>query len=151
MKPILVALDETDHPDALLRAATHLARTLHAPLVLYRSVSAPAFQVTPDGMPLTIDVDLEGERRTRGELEALASTLPDDVPTRVTTAVDVPWQGVCEAARREDAGLIVIGSHIGHGPHPILDRLLGTTAAKVVNHADRSVLVVPDEGGPWPS
>jgi nucleotide-binding universal stress UspA family protein len=34
--------------------------------------------------------------------------------------------------------LIVIGSH----GYDALDRLLGTTAAKVVNHADRSVLVV---------
>ena len=151
MKPILVALDDTAHPEAILRAAANLARTLHAPLVLYRSVSAPAFQVTPDGMPLTIDVDLEAERRARRELEAYARTLPADVPARVETAVDVPWQGVCEAARREDASLIVIGSHVGHGPHPIIDRLLGTTAAKVVNHADRAVLVVPDELTAWPS
>lgn len=33
---------------------------------------------------------------------------------------------------------IVIGSH-GHGG---IDRVLGTTAAKLVNHADRNVLVV---------
>ena len=45
---------------------------------------------------------------------------------------------ICSAAREHDVDLIVIGSH-GYG---ILDRLLGTTAAKVVNHADRSVLVV---------
>jgi len=32
----------------------------------------------------------------------------------------------------------VIGSH-GYGG---LDRLLGTTAARVVNHADRNVLIV---------
>jgi nucleotide-binding universal stress UspA family protein len=34
--------------------------------------------------------------------------------------------------------LIVIGAH-GYG---IVDRILGTTAGRVVNHADRSVLVV---------
>ena len=38
----------------------------------------------------------------------------------------------------ENVDLIVIGSH-GYGG---IDRVIGTTAAKVVNHADRSVLVV---------
>ena len=37
-----------------------------------------------------------------------------------------------------DFDLIVIGSH-GFGT---IDRILGTTAAKVVNHAERNVLVV---------
>ena len=37
-----------------------------------------------------------------------------------------------------DVDLIVVGSHRYHG----LDRVLGTVATKVVNHADRSVFVV---------
>ena len=47
-------------------------------------------------------------------------------------------QVICGAAPTTDAGLIVIGSH-GFGS---LDRVFGTTAARVVNHADRSTLVV---------
>ena len=39
--------------------------------------------------------------------------------------------------------LIVIGSH-GYGG---IDHLLGTTAARVVNHADRPVLVVRGPSG----
>jgi nucleotide-binding universal stress UspA family protein len=46
--------------------------------------------------------------------------------------------GHLRPARAIGADLIVIGSH-GYGG---LDRVLGTTAARVVNHADRSVLVV---------
>jgi nucleotide-binding universal stress UspA family protein len=45
---------------------------------------------------------------------------------------------VCKEAHQEDVDLIMVGSHGYSG----VDRLLGTTAAKVVNHADRSVLVV---------
>jgi nucleotide-binding universal stress UspA family protein len=41
-------------------------------------------------------------------------------------------------ATDENVALIVIGAHGYQG----LDRMLGTTAAKVVNHADRAVLVV---------
>ena len=52
----------------------------------------------------------------------------------------VAWDAICTAAKEVDADLIVIGSH-GYG---VIDRLLGTTAAKVVNHADRSVYVVHD-------
>ena len=48
------------------------------------------------------------------------------------------WDGICHAARELDVDLIVIGSH-GYGA---IDRVIGTTAAKVVNHADRNVLVV---------
>jgi len=44
---------------------------------------------------------------------------------------------ICRTARELDADLIVIGSH-GYGG---IDRVLATTAARVVNHADRSVLV----------
>ncbi len=42
-----------------------------------------------------------------------------------------PWQGLCTIAEGCEADLIVIGSH-GYGG---LDRVLGTTAARVVNHA----------------
>jgi len=44
------------------------------------------------------------------------------------------WRAVVEAAVRERADLIVIGSH-GYGG---IDRLLDTTAAKIVDHANRS-------------
>jgi nucleotide-binding universal stress UspA family protein len=46
-------------------------------------------------------------------------------------------------ARSVEADLIVIGSHGYAG----FDRLLGTTAAKVVNHAHCSVLVVREPQG----
>ena len=45
------------------------------------------------------------------------------------------------SAKCEEAGgvdLIVIGSHPIHG----VERVVGTVASRVVNHADRSVLVV---------
>ena len=53
-----------------------------------------------------------------------------------------PWRRVLEVSRQLDVDLIVMGSHRYHG----LDRVLGTVAAKVVNHADRNVLVVHERG-----
>ena len=51
----------------------------------------------------------------------------------------MPWEGVCRVARERQVDLIVVGSH-GYGG--AMDHILGTTAAKIVNHADRNVLVV---------
>jgi nucleotide-binding universal stress UspA family protein len=57
---------------------------------------------------------------------------------RLKLAVANPWRGVCAAALEEQVDLIVIGSH-GYGA---LDHVLGTNAARIVNHAPCSVLVV---------
>jgi nucleotide-binding universal stress UspA family protein len=68
--------------------------------------------------------------------------LREEVPTELLEAVDVkvgiPWDAICQEAKRIHADLIIVGSH-GYGT---LDRILGTTAAKVVNHAECSVMVV---------
>ena len=101
----------------------------------------PALTVAPDGLPASVDLQADLEKNARTALEAFLPRIPAELSTRLVTILDVPWQGICEAAVKEDVGLIIIGSH-GYGA---LDRILGTTAAKVVNHADRSVLVVRGE------
>ncbi|MGH7440334.1 MAG: universal stress protein, partial [Polyangiaceae bacterium] len=58
----------------------------------------------------------------------------------IHVVVGVPWQAISAAAESVGADLIVLGSH-GYGG---VDRLLGTTAAKVVNHSPCSVLVVKE-------
>jgi len=64
--------------------------------------------------------------------------LPRELVGVLRPRVGTAWNTLCSVARDEQAELIVIGSH-GYGG---IDRLLGTTAARVVNHADCSVLVV---------
>jgi len=54
--------------------------------------------------------------------------------------VGSPWQSICRIAQTIGADLVVLGSHGYSG----VDHLLGTTAAKVVNHCGCSVLVVKD-------
>jgi nucleotide-binding universal stress UspA family protein len=78
------------------------------------------------------------EERARVDLTELARTVAAAVAYEVKVDVGTAWQVICLAAKTLDAALIVIGSHGYTG----LDRVLGTTAARVVNHADRSVLVV---------
>ena len=138
MKRILVALDASPRAPIVLAAAVRLAELSDAKLVVFRAIGVP-----PD-MPREVlnlsDVRLEDVlmHNAHADLERLTSTLPRAMIEKITTAFATPWDGICTAAREQDADLIVLGSH-GYGG---LDRILGTNAGKVVNHADRNVLVV---------
>ena len=77
-------------------------------------------------------------RDAHASLERLARDLPPELVERITTEIGTPWDAIVRAGRTLDADLIVIGSHGYSG----IDHVLGTTAAKVANHADRNVLIV---------
>jgi nucleotide-binding universal stress UspA family protein len=137
MKKILVALDASPAARAVLDQAVAIARATGARLLLFRAVSLP--------VELPAEVLLEGAAvegvllsRARAELQRLTVSVPVDLLGGTEVVIGMPWQAICEAARRDEVDLVVIGSH-GYGGW---DRILGTTAARVVNHADRSVLVV---------
>lgn len=138
MKRILVALDGSPRAPKVLDAAMQLAALASAKLVLYRAITA-----SPD-LPreafIETDVRLEDflVANARTDLAQLAERVPASMRAELVVAFAVPWDGICRAAREHEADLIAIGSH-GYGG---LDRVLGTVAAKVVNHADRNVLVV---------
>ena len=138
MKKLLVCLDGSPRETGVLHAAVAFARNSGARLVLFRSVGIPA-ELPVDAYSMAVDeVPRLLERRARAALEALAGTIPEELRGGVRVEIGTPWQSIERAAAEENADLIVIGSH----GYQALDRVLGTTAAKVVNHADRSVLVV---------
>jgi universal stress protein F len=136
MKRILVALDGSDRAQVVLGTATELAKRLGAKLVLLRVV----------GLPTTIDQEAvthgesvlaDSEEAAKTQLEAIRAAQPD-VVEGMHVRLGVPWDAICHAATDLDADLVVIGSH---GYKGVVDQILGTTAGKVVNHCDRSVLV----------
>lgn len=138
MERILVGLDGSPRSPQVLGAAADLARRTGAKLYLYRAVALPrelpaiALSMAPGEVAGLM------ERLAKEEVEELARGIPAELIGDIRVSLAVPWQGVCEAAHAARADLIVIGSH-GYGG---LDRVLGTTAAKIVNHAEVSVLVV---------
>jgi len=138
MKRILVGLDGSPRATDVLAAAIAMARSRGARLVLLRAVGLPA-EVPQDFWKTTEEPLLDvlkkhAEQYLREEL----ANVPNEVASGIEVGVGAPWQVVCDAARRDQVDLVVIGSHGYSG----LDRLLGTTAAKVVNHVTCSVLVV---------
>jgi nucleotide-binding universal stress UspA family protein len=138
MERILVGLDGSARAPAVLEAAVAIARARNAKIVLLRSVGLPPdipqdFWKSTDE-PLSTVLKLRAEHYLRDQ----AAQMPAELFEAIETPIGTPWQAICEAARARSADLVVIGSH-GYGG---MDRLLGTTAAKVVNHAPCSVLVV---------
>ena len=140
MKSILVGLDGSKRAPGTLAAAVAMARAHGGKLTIARAVGLPPdfpqdfFKMTDQ--PLGDELRRHALQYLQGCLAGVPPELRTPEPTDVV--VGVPWEAICSAAGRHKADLIVIGSH-GYGG---LDRVLGTTAAKVVNHASCSVLVV---------
>jgi nucleotide-binding universal stress UspA family protein len=137
---ILVGLDGSPREPLVLAAAQDLALRFNASLRLVRAVGLPP-EIPAEAWlapQRSLKEYLEGvahaglERCARTLCEALRSSCQLEV------VVATPWEALCLCAQAHEADMIVIGSH-GYGG---LDRILGTTAARVVNHALCSVFVV---------
>lgn len=121
----------------VLAAAKTLAELTKSKLVLFRAVSIP-----PD-LPHTVfevsDVQLEEMllANARADLQLRAKEAEGYVE-KIHCVFGTAWDSVCREAKECNADLIVIGSH----GHSLVARMVGTTAAKIVNHADRNVLVI---------
>jgi nucleotide-binding universal stress UspA family protein len=141
MKTILVALDGSPRARGVLAAALALTKLAGGKLLLFRGIGIPA-EMPPHVWALE-EASLVDMIRHDAEvyLAGLASHVPKESLAGIRVSVGAPWQTICDTARDEKVDLIVIGSH----GYSTVDRLLGTTAAKVVNHADRSVLVARGE------
>ncbi|MFT3773982.1 MAG: universal stress protein [Minicystis sp.] len=138
MDRILVGLDASPNADGVLDTATELARRTGGKLILFRAVGIPneipieAYTMTPASL-----ADLL-QREAEKYLDAIAAKLPAGLMAEKVVTVGTPWRSICAAADAHNADLIIIGSHGYSG----IDKLIGTTAGKVVNHAKQSVLVV---------
>jgi nucleotide-binding universal stress UspA family protein len=137
MKRLLVCLDSSPRAQAVLATAHDLARRTGAKLAIFRSVGLPPefdkelLAISPN------DVIGELEKRAKADLEALTASATADIEG-IYVRIGTPWDAICTEAKVLDCDMIILGSH----GYSALDRVIGTTAAKVVNHADRSVLVV---------
>ena len=74
------------------------------------------------------------------ELQELTKDLEEGLVAGIHCRIGQPADVLCELAEELSADLVVIGTH----GYDRIDRVLGTTAAKVVNRAPCSVMVVRD-------
>jgi nucleotide-binding universal stress UspA family protein len=144
VKRILVGLDGSPRAPGVLAAAIAIAKAQGGKVTLLRSVGVPPD--LPQDFWKSVDEPLADvlKHRATEYLKACAASVPSGLLAGSEVPVGSPWQAICDAAHRLEAELIVIGSHGYSG----MDHLLGTTAAKVVNHAKCSVLVVRQPSQP---
>jgi nucleotide-binding universal stress UspA family protein len=142
MKKILVALDGSARETAVLAAGVKMASALGASLLLLRVIGIQT------DLPLDLvrvspaEFELVLQKRAKDAITELATkSIPEGVEWIAQVVTGAPWDAIGWVAKAEDVDLVVIGAH-GYGR---LDRVMGTTASRVVNHADRSVLVVRSE------
>lgn len=143
MQSILVALDGTDLASVVLDAAVDMARREGARLRLLHVIPVPPS--LPPGLlsagPASVTEYFEEEGRKL--LEERAKLVPADLLAGMQVRMGAAWREICASAKKEDVDVIVIGAH----QHGAIGRMLGTTAANVVNNADRSVFVVRTKPG----
>jgi nucleotide-binding universal stress UspA family protein len=138
MRTVLVCLDGSEREKGVLDAALGVARRTGAKLVLLRCVGLPydlpaeAYAMNPD------DVEKVLAERAHTDLRVLERAVPEELRGGARVVVGSIAASIQRSAEEVDADLVVVGAH----GYNVVDRVVGTTAARVVNHADRSVLVV---------
>lgn len=134
-RTILVALDGSPREAEVFRTAARLAAADGAVVHACRAVTIPIG--LPDAVwsmsmsQLDATLVAEASKALKQQTESVPGVVPH---VRLGQPADV----VCDIAKEVGADLVVIGSH-GYGP---IERLLGTTASKIVHRAPCSVLVV---------
>jgi universal stress protein F len=138
MKRILVCVDASPRAPFVLATAADLARRLGARMILLRTIGIPPEIEQSLLVHAAADLIETLTSQAKLELAGLSKDVPPALVESIHVHVGTPWDTICSEATALDCELVVLGSHGYSG----FDRILGTTAAKVVNHCDRSVLVV---------
>lgn len=155
---IVAATDLTAPGRRVVDLASTLARALGAPLTLVHVTDLPpepsafgggaeiepALEALRDRVRRRVDQAAEGMEAERARCAARG------VECEVRLLEGHPWEVILEEATRVEAGLLVVGSHGSGTPshelrERIKERLLGSTADRVVRHAPCPVLVVTGE------
>ncbi len=138
IRRIVVALDASERARGVFDAASEVARRFAARIWVVRVIPfaqefpAAAHVEASDPLPAHL------ERLAIQDLQTFIDGLMEVDVAPPLVRVGQPWRAIIAVAAELDADLIVLGSHGYHG----LDRVLGTTAAKVANLAQCHVFVV---------
>jgi nucleotide-binding universal stress UspA family protein len=139
IKTVLVAVDASDRAPKVFDTAAEFAAKFGAKLYVIRVISIPPEFPPAAAASHADDLPAHLEQVAIAQLSELTLRAPNlSMPPPIVVIGQQPWRLILENAQRLSADLIVLGSH-GYGGW---DRVLGTTAGKVANLADRNVFVV---------
>jgi len=138
IRSVLVADDRSDATNNLVRAAAAIAALAEADLHVVQAVDAHSFDPDAEAGAQEVDPPLEEARETLRQ--QLRYSLPATVLVESChVASGSPHAAILERAREVAADLIVIGPH---RPRQAGDRVLGTTADRVIRTSDAPCLIV---------
>jgi nucleotide-binding universal stress UspA family protein len=138
VKKILCPVDFSEFSNRAVRYAAAISRKFRSTLMLYHCIpSAMTTSGTPEGIPVTWE---NVESRIALEMEKLLSAckLYDIQISSIVETGDPPHR-ILEAARKEHADMIVMGTHGAGGYEAIL---MGSVTNKVLHRATVPVLAV---------
>ena len=137
---IVCGVDESENSRAALRVASDLSKRLSAALVLVHVAPRPAIPGTSEVSGAPEEMRRVEEHHALELLDDLhaAEQLDSEVEHRVLYGA--PATALEELARREDVGLIVVGSRRRGS---LRSAVLGSVSAQLARSAPCPVLVVP--------
>ncbi len=133
---IVVGFDDSVGAAAALRQAIALADRMGSDLVLVFCTEPPSASAGGAGDQRDVIASIAEE--VLGRANALAHSA--GVTSRGEVVTGRPVEGLIAVADGVDAVMIVVGHH---GEGPLRGALLGATANRLLNQAERPVLVVP--------
>lgn len=142
--PILVGVDDSDFSVAACRFALEEARLRSTTVRALTAYHIPAL-----AMPVEPELIAELQESERNEAARVVESIvrqartpkTEDVEVETVTAEGSPADAILEHAR--DAQLIVLGSH---GKGVVRRLLLGSVGQRVLQDADRPVVIIDHEG-----
>ncbi len=136
IRRILVPIDFSDFGKPALAHAKHLARLGKARLILVHVMDL----VYPEEQLNCFEFDAKKLRAwAEGKLQALSTGTFAQIPTEIHLREGHPFEEIVKTARDTKADIIVMATHGATGLERIL---MGSTAERVVRHAECPVLVV---------
>jgi len=144
MNEIVVGVDGSEESRAALAWAVEEGRLRQAPVLAVHAWEMPMMPAPTGLVPPSVEVvgDLTELREDAADLveTMVRETAADaaDVEVRPLTVEDKPVKALLDAAERNDAQMIVVGSR-GHGGFVAL--LIGSTSDQVARHATCPVVI----------
>lgn len=137
-RPLVLGEDLSPTSSIARDLAISLAEKLELPLHVVHAIDAgiPYLSTLEIMLPKELVANLYDD--AKNQLESIARESPSARIANEEISDEHPSDAICDAARKVDASLIVVGSHARRGMERLL---LGSTAEKVVRHAPCSVLV----------
>ena len=132
---VIIGYDGSDAAKAALRAGIQVGRAYGEPVTI-----AFGYDLQPVGGEIHDYHTALKEFATARVNEARALADADGVDVDTAIVEEDPAEGLVELARQRDARVIVVGTR---GEGPIRGALLGSVPHKLLQLADRPVLVVP--------